>query len=229
MLNGNRESCTARAIVRAVDPVSFTLSKVTLGRSSSSLSLKDRRGDSPSAIRCMTFLCILFSSSSGIMSLLFPSDPTPRYTSGMGCTTTGTRRGWRWTGLEQGGISWGMCKNDCPLRLLTGGEASTGDIFNRGTGVMTEVEEEEGIDNDDGDEDDTDLLEGGDRGQNRIDDEDDEGDEDKDDEAESDGEVLALLVDRSTGSVCIWKGSDRNLSSDGLRNLRFNTSTPISV
>lgn len=77
MLNGNRESCTARAIVRAVDPVSFTLSKVTLGRSSSSLSLKDRRGDSPSVIRCMTLLCILFSSSSGIMSLLFPSDPTP--------------------------------------------------------------------------------------------------------------------------------------------------------
>ncbi len=96
---------------------------------------------------------------------------------------------------------------------------------------MTEVEEDEGIDNDDGDDDDTDLLEGGERGQNRIDDEDDEGDEDEDEDAESDGEVLALLVDRSTGSVWVWKGSERNrrLSSDGVRNLRFNTSTPISV
>lgn len=129
-----------------------------------------------------------------------------------------------------------MCKNDCPRRLLDGGDASTGpeqdgDIFKRGTGVITEVEEDEGMDNDDGDEDDRDLLEGGDRGQNRIDDEEeDEGDEDKDDGAESDGEVLTLLVDRSTGSVCVWKGSDRNrLSSDCVRNLRFNTSTPISV
>lgn len=77
ILNGNRESWTARAMVKAVDPVSFTLSKVTLGKSSSSLSLRDRRGDSPSAIRCITFLCILFSSRSGIMSLLLPSEPTP--------------------------------------------------------------------------------------------------------------------------------------------------------
>ncbi len=95
---------------------------------------------------------------------------------------------------------------------------------------MTEVEEDEGIDNDDGDEDDTDLLEGGERGQNRIDDEDDEGDEDKDEDAWKWREVLALLVDRSTGSVCVWKGSDRNrLSSDGVRNLRFTPATPISV
>lgn len=98
-----------------------------------------------------------------------------------------------------------MCKNDWPLRLLDGGDATTGpeldgDIFKRGTGVMTEVEK----DNDGGDEDNTDLLEGGDRGQNRIDDDDDdEGEEDKDEDAESDGEVLALFVDRSTGSVCV--------------------------
>lgn len=97
-----------------------------------------------------------------------------------------------------------MCKNDWPLRLLDRGDATTGpgldgDIFKRGTGVMTEVEK----DNDDGDEDNTDLLGGGDRGQNRIDEEDDEGDEDKDEEAEREGEVLALFVDRSTGSVCV--------------------------
>lgn len=128
-----------------------------------------------------------------------------------------------------------MCKNDCPLSPLDGRDDTTGteqdgDIFKRGTGVMTDVEEDEGMDNDDGDEDGRDLLEGGERGQNRIDDEEDEGDEDKDEDAKSDGEVLALLVERSTGSVCVWKGSDRNrLSSGCVRNLRFNTSTPISV
>jgi hypothetical protein len=39
--------CTARAIDRAVDPVSLTLSSVTLGRSSSSLSLLICRGNKP--------------------------------------------------------------------------------------------------------------------------------------------------------------------------------------
>lgn len=40
-------SCTARAIESAVEPVSLTLSKVTFGRSSSSLSLLMCRGDRP--------------------------------------------------------------------------------------------------------------------------------------------------------------------------------------
>lgn len=45
-------SCTARAIDSAVDPVSLTLSKVTFGRSSSSLSLLICLGDKPLGSVC---------------------------------------------------------------------------------------------------------------------------------------------------------------------------------
>lgn len=45
-------SCTARAIDSAVDPVSLTLSKVTFGRSSSSLSLLICLGDKPFRSDC---------------------------------------------------------------------------------------------------------------------------------------------------------------------------------
>lgn len=45
-------SCTARAIDRAVEPVSLTLSKVTFGRSSSSLSLLICLGDRPLWSEC---------------------------------------------------------------------------------------------------------------------------------------------------------------------------------
>lgn len=45
--NRDTHSCTARAIDSAVEPVSLTLSKVTLGRSSSSLSLLMCLGDRP--------------------------------------------------------------------------------------------------------------------------------------------------------------------------------------
>lgn len=45
-------SCTALAMERAVDPVSLTLSKVTFGRSSSSLSLLLCLGDRPRGSIC---------------------------------------------------------------------------------------------------------------------------------------------------------------------------------
>lgn len=45
-------SCTARAIDSAVEPVSLTLSKVTFGRSSSSLSLLICLGDRPLGSVC---------------------------------------------------------------------------------------------------------------------------------------------------------------------------------
>lgn len=48
----NTHSCTARAIDSAVEPVSLTLSKVTFGRSSSSLSLLICLGDRPLGSVC---------------------------------------------------------------------------------------------------------------------------------------------------------------------------------
>ena len=50
--NHNTHSCTARAIDNAVEPVSLTLSKVTFGRSSSSLSLLICLGDRPLGSVC---------------------------------------------------------------------------------------------------------------------------------------------------------------------------------
>lgn len=49
---GGTYSCTALAMERAVDPVSLTLSKVTFGRSSSSLSLLLCLGDRPRGSIC---------------------------------------------------------------------------------------------------------------------------------------------------------------------------------
>lgn len=50
--NEYTHSCTARAIDSAVEPVSLTLSKVTFGRSSSSLSLLICLGDRPLGSMC---------------------------------------------------------------------------------------------------------------------------------------------------------------------------------
>lgn len=50
--NHDTHSCTARAIDSAVEPVSLTLSKVTFGRSSSSLSLLICLGDRPLGSVC---------------------------------------------------------------------------------------------------------------------------------------------------------------------------------
>lgn len=134
-------------------------------------------------------------------------------------------------GLGHGGMTWGMCRNGCPLRAMEGGDVTLdGDIFNRGTGVMTDGGEVEGNDNDDNDDDDDDDDEkdvdddddddegdlvdeiGGERGEKRSNDEegedDDDGDDDDDDD--DDGEERDLLVERSTGSVCIWNRSDGN-------------------
>lgn len=124
-------------------------------------------------------------------------------------------------GLGHEGKTWGMCRNGCPLRAIDGGDVTLdGDIFNRGTGVMTDGGELEGIidDNDDtdDDEDEGDLVDDteGERGEKRNNDED--GDDDKDDDEDDgdddddddDGEERDLLVERSTGSVCIWNRSD---------------------
>lgn len=134
-------------------------------------------------------------------------------------------------GLGHGGMTWGMCRNGCPLRAMEGGDVTLdGDIFNRGTGVMTDGGELEGNDNDDNDDNDDDddndevddddddegdLVDetGGERGEKRNNDEegdDDNDDDDDDDDDNDDGEERDLLVERSTGSVCIWNRSDGN-------------------
>lgn len=70
-------SCTALAMERAVDPVSLTLSKVTFGRSSSSLSLLLCLGDRPRGSIC-ALPWLLPSSRSGTTTVLFtfPGDRT---------------------------------------------------------------------------------------------------------------------------------------------------------
>lgn len=70
-------SWTALAMERAVDPVSLTLSKVTFGRSSSSLSLLLCLGDRPRGSIC-ALPWLLPSSRSGttIVLFTFPGDRT---------------------------------------------------------------------------------------------------------------------------------------------------------
>lgn len=115
------------------------------------------------------------------------------YIRGTGCTTTGMRRTcpgnllvWRFTGLEGGGDGWMMCKNCWFLTLE--GEATSGPGAEE-TEVMTVGEEEEEVRNVTGEERDEKILEG--------------------------GEVRALLMDRSTGSVCAWNCSGERRSSGG--------------
>lgn len=137
-------------------------------------------------------------------------------------------------GLGHGGMTWGMCRNGCPLRAMVGGDVTLdGDIFNRGTGVMTDRGEVDNDDNDDGDDDDDgdsdegDLVDetGGERGEKRSNDE--EGDDEDEDD---DGEERDLLVERSTGSVWIWNGSDGNrFSGEWVWNLLSITRTPMSA
>lgn len=123
-------------------------------------------------------------------------------------------------GLWHGAMTGGTCRNGCPLLTKEGGDDTLdGDIFKRGTEVITDGGEDEDRDdadddvdddNDNEDKDDGDLVvqTGGESGEKRTD---DEGDEDDDDE---DGEDRDLLVDRSTGSVCVWKRSDENVSGE---------------
>lgn len=127
-------------------------------------------------------------------------------------------------GLGHGGMTWGMCRNGCPLRASESGDVTLdGDIFNRGTGVMTDGGEVEGNDNDDNDNggeadaddnDEGDLVDeaGGECGEKRNNDEegDDDNDEEEEQEEDEDGEERDLLVERSTGSVWIWNRSDGN-------------------
>lgn len=115
--NGDMESCTARAIDSAVEPVSLTLSKVTFGRSSSSLSLLMCLGDRPLGSVC-ALPWLLTSSSRGSMRL--EGDRTAVvYMRGSDCTTTGMRCTWlasfpapcRLRGLDGGGgTECRMCK-----------------------------------------------------------------------------------------------------------------------
>lgn len=98
-------------------------------------------------------------------------------------------------GLE-GGTGWIMCKNCWPPTPEA--EAT------RGPGVNT-VEE--------GDAEDTDVITVGDEAGRLEDDEEVEVDEGEEAEAVMEtgeeetavGDVLALLIDKSTGSVCVWK------------------------
>lgn len=77
ILNGEMESCTALAMESAVDPVSLTLSKVTFGRSSSSLSLLICLGDRPRGSICaLTWLLPSSNSGTTIVLFIFPGDLT---------------------------------------------------------------------------------------------------------------------------------------------------------
>lgn len=77
ILNGEIESCTALAMESAVDPVSLTLSKVTFGRSSSSLSLLICLGDRPRGSICaLTWLLPSSSNGTTIVLFIFPGDLT---------------------------------------------------------------------------------------------------------------------------------------------------------
>lgn len=70
-------SCTALAMESAVDPVSLTLSKVTFGRSSSSLSLLICLGDRPRGSICaLTWLLPSSNSGTTIVLFIFPGDLT---------------------------------------------------------------------------------------------------------------------------------------------------------
>lgn len=92
ILNGEMESCTALAIERAVDPVSLTLSKVTFGRSSSSLSLLICLGDKSFGSICALTWCLPSSSNGNIIvEFRLPGDLTAVYTRGIDWTTTGIR------------------------------------------------------------------------------------------------------------------------------------------
>lgn len=93
ILNGDMESCTARAIDRAVEPVSLTLSKVTFGRSSSSLSLLICLGDRPLGSVCaLPWLAASSSRGSMMVLLRLEGDRTAVvYMRGSDCTTTGMR------------------------------------------------------------------------------------------------------------------------------------------
>lgn len=93
ILNGDMESCTARAIDSAVEPVSLTLSRVTFGRSSSSLSLLICLGDRPLGSVCALPWLLASSSRGSMIALLrLEGDRTAVvYMRGSDCTTTGMR------------------------------------------------------------------------------------------------------------------------------------------
>lgn len=121
------------------------------------------------------------------------------YMRGNDCTTTGMRWTWlasfpapcRLRGLDGGGgTECRMCKYGWPLTPAPGGTRGPG-VSTDEAEVITDGEEEEGEDDDDKEDGEKADLRG------------------EDDEAvvgvvdEEDGR--GLLIDRSTGSVCVWK------------------------
>lgn len=154
----------------------------------------------------------LASSSRGSMMVefRFPGERTAVYIRGTDCTTTGIRctwlgslLDWRLMGLE-GGTGWMMCKNGWPL-TPEGGGAARGPCPSM---VGTPVEEAE----------DTEVMTVGDED---ADDDERHGEradvtgDDWDDNRPEWGELLALFMDKSTGSVCVWNWSEERKSSGG--------------
>lgn len=155
----------------------------------------------------------LTSSKRGSMMVLLrlEGDRTAEvYMRGSDCTTTGMRCTWlasfpapgRLRGLDGGGgTECRMCKYGWPLTPLPGGTRGP-DVSTDEAEVMTEGEEEEDDDDDD--------KEDGEKAYLR-------GEEDKAvvgvvDEEDGRG----LLIDRSTGSVCMWKCRSWTSRSSGV-------------